>query len=165
MLVATHGKHPFFAEEAANIRDIRKVPMKFAGHSISYKQGGFLRKVGTSLPKLDSRLARPSANRAGEYTELKAYFREIACRRSGESLGRELFNLPFEPYAPVRQQLLNLLRLTNKARHAAGLERISPDVLRFQRRIVRPFETETRAVRHEKIEPESIAIVPSSAAC
>ena len=43
--------------------------------------------------------------------ELKTYFRENACRRSAESLGRELYNLPFEPYAPVRQQLLNLLRL------------------------------------------------------
>jgi hypothetical protein len=57
------------------------------------------------------------------YAEPKAYFLDIAAKRSAESLGRELYDLPFEPYAPVRQQLLNLLRLVNKARQAAGEDR------------------------------------------
>ncbi|MGA7701955.1 MAG: hypothetical protein WCB27_20290, partial [Thermoguttaceae bacterium] len=48
--------------------------------------------------------------------------------------------LPFEPYAPVRRQLLNLVRYINERRDAADLERIGFDVLRFRRRIVRPFE-------------------------
>ncbi len=146
LLVATHGKHPFFAEEAANIRDIRKAPVKFAGHSISYKQGGFLRRVGDEPAEVDSRWHARVQIERDRYTELKAYFLDLAAKRSVETLARELFNLPFEPYAPVRQQLLNLIRLVNKRRHAAGQERLSPEVLRFQRRIVKPFEELAQSV-------------------
>jgi hypothetical protein len=103
------------------IRDIRNVPIKSAGHSITYKQGGFLRKEGEEPAKLDHAWHSRVQIEREKYTQLKAYFLDVAAKRSPESLGRELFNLPFEPYAPVRQQLLNLLRLINKARRAAGL--------------------------------------------
>ena len=53
---------------------------------------------------------------------------------------RRLCNLPFEPYAPVRRQLLNLIRHINQRRKPAGLEPIGFDVLRYRRRIVKPFE-------------------------
>ncbi|HEY4310841.1 MAG TPA: hypothetical protein VGN12_15430 [Pirellulales bacterium] len=140
VLLATHGKHRFFAEEAANIRDVRKVPIKFAGHSLSYKQGGFLRTVEGAPKRLDHGWhSRVQIDRE-KYAELKGYFLEIAAKRSAETLGRELFNLPFEPYAPVRQQLLNLLRLINTARHAAGHEKVVYSVLRYKRSIVRPFD-------------------------
>ena len=56
-----------------------------------------------------------------------------------EELGRMFFAVPFEPYAPVRVQLWNLLRWVNKARHAAGLERVPPSVIRTKRAIVKPF--------------------------
>jgi hypothetical protein len=141
VLLATHGKHSFFAEEAANIRDVRKVPIKFAGHSISYKQGGFLRKEGEEPAKFDHGWHSRVQIEREKYAELKAHFLDVAVKRSAESLSRELFNLPFEPYAPVRQQLLNLLRLINKTRHAGGLDRLSVEVLRYQRRIVKPFES------------------------
>lgn len=140
VLLATHGKHPFFAEELANIRDIRRIPIKFGGHSLSYKQGGFLRREGGGEAVADEKWHSRVQIERDRYTELKAYFLDIACRRSPDYLGRQLLNLPFEPYAPVRQQLLNLLRLINKRRHASGLERLAPDVLRYQRRIVRPFD-------------------------
>jgi hypothetical protein len=123
VILATHGKHPFFAEEAANIRDIRKVPIKFAGHSITYKQGGFLRKEGEEPAKLDQGWHSRVQIEREKYTQLKAYFLDFAAKRSVESLGLEIFNLPYEPYAPVRQQLLNLVRLINKRRHTAGLDR------------------------------------------
>ena len=131
LLVATHGKHPFFAEEAASIRDIRKAPVKFAGHSISYKQGGFLRKVGGEPAEVDSRWHARVQIERDRYTDLKAYFLDLAVKRSTNTLAFELFNLPFEPFAPVRQQLLNLVRLINKRRHAqaratsAGIASIS----------------------------------------
>ncbi len=140
LLLATHGKHPFFAEEAATIRDVRKVPIKFAGHSVSYKQGGFLRKVEGEPTKPDTGWHARVQIEHEKYAELKAYFQEIACKRSLETLARELYCLPYEPYAPVRQQLLNLLRLINKVRHAANLARVPSDVLRYQRKIVKPFE-------------------------
>ncbi|BBO34178.1 hypothetical protein PLANPX_3790 [Lacipirellula parvula] len=143
LLLATHGKHHFFAEEAATIRDVRKVPIKFAGHSISYKPGGFLRKEADAPAEPDSGWhSRVQVDRE-RYAELKAYFKENACKRSAETLARELFCLPYEPYAPVRQQLLNLLRLINQARHAGNLARVSPEVLRYQRKIVKPFDAIT----------------------
>src|SRR5262245_60629084 len=36
VLLATHGEHPFFAEEASSIRDARRTPIRFRGYSISY---------------------------------------------------------------------------------------------------------------------------------
>ena len=55
---------------------------------------------------------------------------DIATHRSAADLAVELYNLPFEPYAPVRQQLLNLIRYMNRRREAAHLEPLRPDVLR-----------------------------------
>ena len=91
LLVATHGKHPFFAEEAASIRDVRKVPIKFAGHSISYKRGGFLRRVDGEPSAPDTAWHSRVQIERERYAELKAYFQEIACKRSPETIARELF--------------------------------------------------------------------------
>ena len=153
VMLATHGRHPWFAEhmrivldEETNeekvetlFRDVRKAPIMFAGHSISYKQGGLLKTKGEGPAEVDHRWHSRVQIQREKYSELIAYFLDIACKRSAESLGRELFTLPFEPYAPVRQQLLNLLRLVNAARHQAGLEKVSTDVLRYRRSIVKPF--------------------------
>src|SRR5207245_637365 len=74
------------------------------------------------------------------YRELCAYVLSIACHRSTEDLARELWNVPFEPYAPVRRQLLNLLRLINTKRQSAGHSKVPRTVLRYRREIVRPFQ-------------------------
>ena len=42
ILLATHGQGAFFEQERASIRDIRKVPLQFAGYSISYRRGCLL---------------------------------------------------------------------------------------------------------------------------
>jgi len=71
--------------------------------------------------------------------ELKAHLLELACHRSAESLAAILYRLPFEPYAPVRRQLLSLLRWINQARRAAGYADVPTTALRFKRQIVEPF--------------------------
>ena len=38
LLLATHGRHAFFEEEAS-IRDVRRVPIRFEGYSISFRGG------------------------------------------------------------------------------------------------------------------------------
>lgn len=143
LLLATHGRHEFFDRERANLKDARRTPIQFGGYSISVKRGGRVRRSDPSVPAApDSRL-RVRVQIAREvYLELKAWFLEMATRRSPESLSQELFKVPFEPYAPVRQQMLNLLRLVNRARQAAGLSRLPPKVLRFRRQIVKPFDAE-----------------------
>ena len=142
VLLATHGHHPFYDDEAGNIRDARRVPIKFAGYSIGVKMGGYKRKPSPDALAVRDDKWRVRVQIGQEpFRDLKAYFLDIAARRTVEQLGREFYNLPYQPYAPVRQQLLNLLRLVNKDRKAAGLDPVSPKVLRYQRRIVRPFES------------------------
>jgi hypothetical protein len=48
--------------------------------------------------------------------------------------------MPFEPYAPVRQQLFNLLWMVNQQRKAIVLDLVPNRAIRYRRRIVRPFE-------------------------
>ena len=141
LLLATHGFHPFYDDEAKSIRDARRVPIKFEGYSISVAKGGYRRKEsgsGTAVPDNKWRV-RVQIERE-LYKGLKAYLIDVAPYRSAVALAAELYDLPFEPYAPVRQQLLNLLRYTNRRREAASLAPISPSVLRYRRRIVRPFD-------------------------
>jgi hypothetical protein len=38
-LLASHGEHQFFEEEAGLIKDCRVTPIKFAGYAISVKKG------------------------------------------------------------------------------------------------------------------------------
>ena len=94
-------------------------------------------------------MAGPGPNRSANcYKGLKAYFEDIALHRTAGQLAAELADLPFEPYAPVRQQLLNLIRYINRRRETANLEPVSFSVLRYRRRIVRPFGTLEKCRRH-----------------
>lgn len=64
----------------------------------------------------------------------------MALHRSAERLGAELTRLPFEPYAPIRRQLLTVVRAVNRERKRAGFELVPRSCLRFVRRVSRPFE-------------------------
>lgn len=123
VLLATKGEHPFFQDEAASIRKVQDVTIKIGGYAIGHKAGH----------------ARVSIER-GEYKRRKAYFLDLAVRRTAATLEDEFRRLPFEPYAPVRVQLLCILRAVNRARKVAGFEPVSKSCLRLNRRIYRPFE-------------------------
>jgi hypothetical protein len=145
VLLATKGEHCFFVEEGPNIRDVRRTPIQVGGYSLCVRRGGFLKKSDSDLRAIVDQKLRVRVQIARDaYRDLKAHFLEEMWRQNAERVGRELFNVGFEPYAPIRRQLLNLLRLMNKARQAAGMERISPHVLRYRRRIVHPFLAEQR---------------------
>jgi hypothetical protein len=83
----------------------------------------------------------------------------MAASRCYLSVNCELFNIPYEPYAPVRQQLLNLLRLINKARHAAGLDQLPAEVLRYRRLIVKSFGATSNRYLMEFHLPSRVASV------
>jgi hypothetical protein len=55
---------------------------------------------------------------------LKTYFVEQALKPRGV-LEAAFYRLPYEPYKPVRQQLLTILREVNRIRAASGLEVLS----------------------------------------
>lgn len=122
VILATHGAHEFFEHEGDRVRDLRRVPLKAFGYAVTQKKG-----------HAHVRIERE------EFKRLQAYFLNRALHRRGEEIGRELTSLRFEPYAPVRRQLLQLVRCLNGVRRLRGFDAIPFDVLRGRRRIVRPF--------------------------
>jgi hypothetical protein len=122
-------------------RPIPWISIKFAGHSISVAKGDYKPKRLTNgaLVRDNKWHARVQISK-DRYRDLKAYLLDLAPHRSAEYLAAELYCVPFEPYAPVRQQLLLLVRHINRRRESAQLEPIPFSVLRYRRRIVRPFE-------------------------
>ncbi|MCK4659365.1 MAG: hypothetical protein KAV82_07575 [Phycisphaerae bacterium] len=127
VLIATKGVHPLFEEERTVIRDVRREPIRFAGYSIGYKQG------------CDGKWHPSVRIHPVEYKLLKDYCMELATHRSASLLAEEFRRLRFEPYAPVRRQLLNILRAVNRARRKAGFTPLPFTALRLRRRIVRPL--------------------------
>jgi hypothetical protein len=122
VLIATPGTHRFFAEEANVVRDIRREPVAYEGYALSYRKGQATVRIerGTEL-------------------NLKAYFEDVATRFSAASISRQFRRLPFQPYAPVRRQLLGMLGEVNRLRRVAGLERVPVTSVRWKRWIVKPF--------------------------
>lgn len=134
-ILATKGEHEFFAIESGSIHDIRHTPLKIGGYSISYRRGGRKR----SGDKDHTWHAHVEIDRR-HYLELKARLLDLATHRSAENLALEFYRIPYEPYAPIRRQLLNIWRAVNLARRAAGFSRIPVEVIPLRRRIVRPFD-------------------------
>ena len=135
VLFASKGQHPFFTDEAGQIRDIRRVPLRYKGYSISYRPGGRTRK-GEKDPRWHAHVQIDQP----KYRELKSWFEDIANRRNEQFLSEALGNIPWEPYAPVRRQKLNVVRAVNKKRKTANRPRLSTDVVRMRRRVVKPFD-------------------------
>lgn len=133
-ILATKGRHPFFEEEQGRLRDIRVAPLRYAGYAISYKRGGRTR-TGALDPRWHAHVSidRPA------YLNLRADFLELATRRQADSLALAFYELPFERYAPIRRQLLLLLRRVNEQRKQAGYRPVTKDALSLRQRIVRPF--------------------------
>lgn len=122
VLIATHGEHEFFDEEGALVRDLRRVPLKVEGYSISSKQGRAVVRIERE-----------------EYRALKAYFLSLAVHRSADFLAGEFTAVSYEPYAAVRGQLLCIWRAVNRARKLAGFELVPKACVPAERRIYRPF--------------------------
>ncbi len=128
VIVATHGEHPFFGAEGTAVRDLRVQPVHFRGYSI-----GCRKARGGGVYHASVRLER------GVCQQLKQRFEEAALRLPLAELVRQFQRLPYEPYAPVRDQLRGVLRAVNRRRQRAGLEPVPREALRRWRTPVRPF--------------------------
>lgn len=135
VILATKGQHEFFEIESRSIHDIRRTPLKYGGYAISYRRGGRTRQG-----ERDALWHAHVAIERRRYLELKAWLLDRAVHRSVEHLALEFYRLPYEPYAPVRRQLLNLWRAVNRRRRQAGFQPVPVEVLPLKRRIVRPFD-------------------------
>ena len=134
VILTTNGEHKFFEQEANLIRDSRRVPIQYAGYSLSYKRGG-RKKDGSRDDKWHSHVAIDRQ----QYLELKAWFAERAQRESSKKMALAFYQLPIAPYAPVRRQLLMMLREVNRVRKQAGKKPLPTEILPLRRRVVRPF--------------------------
>jgi hypothetical protein len=119
IILATKGEHRFFQEEKDTIRDIREQPLRIGGYSISYRRGG-----RTRAGDLDHRWHSHVQIDRQHYLDLRARLLDLATHRSAENLALEFYRLPFEPYSPIRRQMLRLLRDVNAARKTAGFREI-----------------------------------------
>ena len=137
VVLATKGQHRFHDEEYEQIRDMRRVPLTFAGYSISYRRGGRTRD-GQTDPSWHAHVRIERR----QQLELVAHLSELAKCRAPESVANAIYNLPLEPYAPIRRQLLIILRHVNRQRQAMGYAPLPLDVLPLRRRVVRPFAIE-----------------------
>jgi len=142
VLLASHGQHAFFDGEAPSIRDARRTPVRFYGYSISFRGGHSHVRIEQDT-----------------YKELKAYFIDLALRRSREALKEELSQIRFEPYAPIRRQLLAILREVNGLRKVAGYDPILTPCFRFRRRICHPFEQVAGGQRRTVSRPNAVNLV------
>ena len=106
VLVATHGEHAFFLPtsdggEGGRIKDCRKVPIKFASHAISFRAG-----------HAHVRIERET------FRDLHAFFL-VNALRSRPWLEDQIRKLPFQPWAPVRGQMFQIVRAVNARRQSA----------------------------------------------
>ena len=128
VILATHGEHPFFAAEGRALRDIRINPIYFRGYAIGCRQAR-----GGGPYHASVRLERTTCQ------ELKRRLTSVALDWSIEQLAQYLERLPYEPYAPVRDQLRGILRAVNRRRKAAGLELVPRNAVWLRRYPVKPF--------------------------
>jgi hypothetical protein len=129
VILATHGPHAFFTGEAGQIWDIRRHPLYFMGYSIGYRQA----RNGQSW-HVSVRIQRELCS------DLKARFETLALQLPVEELIRELREIDYEPFAPVRAQLRAIMRAVNRKRELAGLELVPRQSVYWRRFPVRPFE-------------------------
>ena len=134
LLLATEGHHQFKQDERKQIRDCRRVPIKFEGYSISYRRSG-ITPAGGGPPKWHACVRIDPKT----YKQLKAFFLDRACHRSVENLAADFGRVPYARYAPVRRQLLTIHRAANEARSRTGYDPIPVSALRLRRQIVGPF--------------------------
>ena len=118
------------------IRDIRRVPLKYGGYSVSYRHGGRTRDG-----KPDDKWHAHVEIERRQYLELQATLLDVAVKQSAANVALSVYSLPQEPYAPIRRQLLLLLRNINRVRREIGGSEIPVDVLPLRRRVVKPFAT------------------------
>ena len=135
VLLATEGHHPFKQNEKRQIRDCRRVPIKFEGYSISQRRCGITPK-GDGDPKWRAcvRIDKPT------YKALKAFMLDRATHRSVENLKADFGRIPYARYAPVRRQLLNILRAVNDARARMGYDPVAHAALRLRRTPIKVYK-------------------------
>jgi len=139
ILMLTEGHHSIRGPiakggEGEHVKDCRRNPIRFAGYSISYRRSG-VAIAGGGPVKWHAHVRIDSET----YANLKAHFEAIAIHRTVQHLAQEFASIPFARYAPIRRQLLNLLRLVNDRRKQHAYEPLPYEVLKLRRSPVKCY--------------------------
>lgn len=126
VLIATAGDH-LFREREPLAEDIRRRPIQCFGYSVGCYSG----RDGKWHPSV--RIDRDLFKMTRLSFEQKAQRWDV---NEGEAA---FYGLHFEPYAPIRRQLIHLLRFINKKRKAASLPILANGCLRLRRSSVMAF--------------------------
>ena len=114
--------------EGEHLRDCRRSPIRFKGYSISYRRAG-VTAAGGSATKFHAHVRIDDDN----YRKLRDRFVDLAIHRTAETLAHEFGRIPFARYAPIRRQLLNILRVVNERRKQQNFELLPHSFLKLKR--------------------------------
>ena len=120
--------------EGEYLRDCRRTPIRFNGYSISYRRAG-VTPAGVPTPKWHAHVRIDDDT----YRRLKAHFIDRAVHRTPGTLAHEFAQIPFARYAPIRRQLLNILRAVNDRRKQQSYELIPHSALKLRRTPVQVY--------------------------
>ena len=89
VILASDGEHVFKQREASRIQDARRKGIEYGGYLISFRNEHVQVRIDDET-----------------YRQLKAHYVGFALRRTKETLISEFYAAPFEPYSPIRRQML-----------------------------------------------------------
>ena len=140
LVLASRGFHPFYDEQTV-VRDVRRCPIRCGGYSIGVVPLLRGRSHGPTATVEDSWRVHVELSRQ-TYRAVESYWLAMAKHLCRAELKRELSRIPYEPYGPVRRQLLEIVAEVNRVRERAGRKPLGSNVVRRRRRIVHPFQTQ-----------------------
>lgn len=156
VMLATPGQNLWFEREqwprelrlkrGSRIKDLRVEPLRYAGYQI-----GLRRSSNTGRDHVSVRIQKD------EFFGLKAYFLDIASKRSVENLRWEYANLPFEPYRGVKKQYGEIARAVNAKRKTQGLAPVPLSSLPARRKVVPTFLDVDPFAETDRVQPECSA--------
>src|SRR5262249_35444122 len=115
-------------KRGSRIQDLRKESLRYAGYQV-----GLRRSSNTGRDHVCVRIQKE------EFLGLKAYFLDLACKRSVENLRWEYAHLPFEPYRGVKKQYGEIARAVNAKRKTQALAPVPLSSLPARRTVVSTF--------------------------
>ena len=156
VMLATPGESLWFEREqwprelrhkrGSRIKDLREEPLRYAGYQI-----GLRRSSNTGRDHVSVRIQKD------EFLGLKAYFLDIACKRTVENLRWEYAHLPFEPYRGVKKQYGEIARAVNAKRKSQGLAPVPLSALPSRRIVVSTFLDVDRFAQADGVQPDCAA--------
>ena len=156
VMFATPGESAWFEREqwpreirlkrGSRIKDLREEPLRYAGYQIALR-----RSSNTGRDHVSVRIQRE------EFFGLKAYFIDLACKRTVENLRWEYGHLPFEPYRGVKKQYGEIARSVNAKRKTQGLAPVPLSALPARRKVVSTFLDVDRFADVKDLQPEHAA--------